>query len=128
MTQGRAPLDLDPGPWTERGACRTHPRHVFFPPTNAPASEAAAKKICATCPVIDECRAYALHHREYGIWGGMTEAERLPTYRAGLGLPRVPHGSTSGFNWHRNQGEPPCDPCRLAKNEANRQSRMRRAS
>jgi WhiB family redox-sensing transcriptional regulator len=40
----------------------------------------AAKAVCATCPVQDKCRAWALDHRPpYGIWGGMTirELERL---------------------------------------------------
>jgi WhiB family redox-sensing transcriptional regulator len=39
--------------------------------------ELAAKAVCATCPVVAECAAYAIRAREqYGIWGGMTEAER----------------------------------------------------
>ena len=39
--------------------------------------EAAAKAICARCPVITECRAHALRAQErYGIWGGLTEHER----------------------------------------------------
>ena len=38
---------------------------------------ANAKAICATCPVIEQCREYALRAQEpYGIWGGMTEEER----------------------------------------------------
>lgn len=36
-----------------------------------------AKKICSGCPVIGECASWALTTREpYGIWGGMSEAER----------------------------------------------------
>lgn len=37
-----------------------------------------AKKNCVQeCPVMWECRAYALAHKEIdGIWGGMTSSER----------------------------------------------------
>jgi len=39
--------------------------------------EAAAKAICATCPVLAQCRAHAIAIREpYGIWGGLGEEER----------------------------------------------------
>jgi WhiB family redox-sensing transcriptional regulator len=37
----------------------------------------AAKAICATCPVIKECREQSLTVREpYGVWGGLSEDER----------------------------------------------------
>lgn len=39
--------------------------------------EERAKAVCATCPVIDRCRDHALAVQEpYGVWGGLTEAER----------------------------------------------------
>lgn len=39
--------------------------------------EAAAKQVCAGCPVRRECRQYALESQEpYGLWGGLSEAER----------------------------------------------------
>jgi len=42
------------------------------------ARELAAKAVCASCPVIAQCRAHALAAQEpYGIWGGLTEDERL---------------------------------------------------
>ncbi|NUT41231.1 MAG: WhiB family transcriptional regulator, partial [Thermoactinospora sp.] len=32
---------------------------------------------CARCPVVDECRSYALREGETeGIWGGLTPQER----------------------------------------------------
>jgi WhiB family transcriptional regulator, redox-sensing transcriptional regulator len=54
---------------------------LFFPPSaERPQSrarrEAAARAVCESCPVIEECRAYARLHREHGFWGGETEEER----------------------------------------------------
>ena len=39
--------------------------------------ESEAKRICAECPVILECRDYSLQSQEpFGVWGGLTEDER----------------------------------------------------
>lgn len=49
----------------------------------------AAKAICRTCLVRNECLAYAITHREFkGVWGGMSEKDRRGTARdnAILGL------------------------------------------
>jgi WhiB family redox-sensing transcriptional regulator len=36
-----------------------------------------AKKACLDCAVVNECKIYALKHREeYGIWGGTTPNDR----------------------------------------------------
>src|SRR5262245_539240 len=38
---------------------------------------ARAREVCEQCPVQPYCAAYALRSREqYGIWGGLTEADR----------------------------------------------------
>lgn len=77
-----------PGPvadlwdWQVRGACRELSPTMFFHPEGERgaarrARAARAKEICASCPVLQQCRAHALTVREpYGIWGGMTEEER----------------------------------------------------
>ena len=68
--------------WQYEGACRDLDSSMFFYPEgergNARRRRAStAKAVCATCPVIEECRSHALASREpYGIWGGMTEEER----------------------------------------------------
>lgn len=39
---------------------------------------AKAKAVCGRCPVLKECRKHALElPEEYGIWGGLTEEERI---------------------------------------------------
>ena len=41
-----------------------------------------AKSICASCPVLTQCREHALTVREpYGVWGGLSEEERELIYR-----------------------------------------------
>jgi WhiB family transcriptional regulator, redox-sensing transcriptional regulator len=77
-----------PGPnadlweWQLQGACRGEDSSLFFHPEgergpSRAAREAAAKEVCARCPVVEACRAHALATREpYGVWGGMSESER----------------------------------------------------
>jgi WhiB family redox-sensing transcriptional regulator len=68
--------------WQLRSACRYADTSLFFHPDGerGPAKDrrdAAAKAICATCPVLAQCRSHALQVREpYGVWGGLTEDER----------------------------------------------------
>lgn len=84
-----------PGPlaelwdWQRHGACRGRDSTQFFHPEGERGSsrvrrEAAAKLVCATCPVRPECAAHALSTREpYGVWGGFTESERLRLWQTG---------------------------------------------
>ncbi len=64
-----------PAEWTSRGACQLVPTEVFFP-SRGQAVE-PAKDVCGVCPVLAECRDYALGIADLkGVWGGLTEAER----------------------------------------------------
>ncbi len=81
-----------PGPnadlweWQLQGACRDEDTDLFFHPEGErgprrAARERAAKDICARCPVIAECSAWALMTREpYGVWGGLSESDREEMY------------------------------------------------
>jgi WhiB family redox-sensing transcriptional regulator len=76
------PGDLQVG-WQYRAACKGPQSHLFFAPNHIERKqerlrrERAAKAICRQCPVLEECREYALAVREqHGIWGGMNEYER----------------------------------------------------
>lgn len=68
--------------WQQRGACTDTDTELFFHPDNErgprrEAREAAAKAVCATCPVLQQCRDYALATREpFGVWGGLSEPDR----------------------------------------------------
>jgi WhiB family redox-sensing transcriptional regulator len=71
-----------PGTWAEDAACRHEDPDLFFPPEDergryATLRETLAKRICLGCPVLGECTSYALANDErYGVWGGLTPAER----------------------------------------------------
>jgi WhiB family transcriptional regulator, redox-sensing transcriptional regulator len=73
--------------WQLRAACRDIDTDVFFHPEHerGPAKDRRdrrAKRVCARCPVIEACRRHALGVREpYGVWGGMTVAERAELLR-----------------------------------------------
>jgi WhiB family redox-sensing transcriptional regulator len=72
--------------WQFEGACRSVDPEIFFHPDNERgprrrARQEQAKAICASCPVLQQCREHALAVREpYGVWGGMTEEEREAQY------------------------------------------------
>lgn len=66
--------------WRDSAACRDEDPELFYPVgSTGPAllQIAEAKAVCRRCPVLDECRAWALANREpYGVWGGLSEDER----------------------------------------------------
>jgi len=73
--------------WQLRGACRGIDSAVFFHPENERGAakddrDRLAKSVCARCPVVQECRRHALSVREpYGVWGGLSVAERAAMLR-----------------------------------------------
>jgi WhiB family redox-sensing transcriptional regulator len=66
--------------WLERAACADEDPELFFPVgSTGPAvrDEQEAKRVCARCPVISECLAWALRSGQTsGVWGGTGERER----------------------------------------------------
>lgn len=67
--------------WRQRASCATIvDPDVFFPiGTTGQALDQieAAKAICSTCVVKQECLDWALAtHQETGVWGGLSEDER----------------------------------------------------
>ncbi|MBY4039272.1 WhiB family transcriptional regulator [Rhodococcus fascians] len=87
MRHHLAPVQLpkprnDQWEWQVRAVCRSMPISMFFPPQGLRGSALAeaernAKLICAQCPIIERCLQHALECGEpYGVWGGLTVAER----------------------------------------------------
>jgi transposase-like protein len=66
--------------WQQDAACKDAPDpDVFFPGKGEDAE--VAKQVCAGCPVMGECLAFALAtmraaDRDHGVYGGLTPAER----------------------------------------------------
>ncbi|MGW5515207.1 WhiB family transcriptional regulator [Nocardia africana] len=75
------PLELpaprtDAWDWQLRAACRTHDVNAFH--ADDESDTAAAKQLCARCPVLARCRDHAItSHEPHGIWGGLTPRERI---------------------------------------------------
>ncbi|MGI9006010.1 MAG: WhiB family transcriptional regulator [Streptosporangiaceae bacterium] len=67
--------------WRSQSACLTADPELFFPLSSmGPSLEqlTEAKKVCGRCPVRAECLDFALSTRQvHGVWGGMSEQERL---------------------------------------------------
>ena len=70
--------------WQLMGRCRDRSGTQFFHPDDdlgrisRRLREAAAKRVCASCPVRAQCATHALRvGEEYGVWGGFSETERL---------------------------------------------------
>jgi len=65
--------------WRELGSCRTLDTGMFFPVGQTGEAEvriARAKKVCAACPVRNDCLEFAITtNQEYGVWGGHSEEE-----------------------------------------------------
>lgn len=73
--------------WRNRAACLEEDPELFFPIGNsgpAQAQIAEAKAVCARCPVLAQCRAWALANpklAEFGVFGGLSEDERCAAAR-----------------------------------------------
>lgn len=67
--------------WEKKAACSEADPELFFPESYPPAvrmgMEEQAKRICAQCPVKDECLELSIRNEEqWGVWGGMTSEQR----------------------------------------------------
>ena len=74
---------LDLGPvqeWVADAPCVQTDPDAFYPEKSQP--NRAAKSVCGSCPVREECLEYALDNGErHGVWGGLSERERWALQR-----------------------------------------------
>lgn len=71
--------------WQDEGLCAQVGPEMFF--LDVGQSSKSAKEMCRSCPVLEQCREYAIVHDErFGIWGAMSERERKKE-RTARGLP-----------------------------------------
>ena len=123
--------------WQEKGSCRDSGLNFYGPVTRVHRNE------CAKCPVLDQCRDYAIWHEEYGFWGGMSEGERA-SYREANGItmivperitvfrktgPRAPikHGTLKGYRLETKWKIPHCEACKVENKKASRKYRAEKA-
>lgn len=62
--------------WQQEAACAGKPSEWWFPHNpRAKTNYQSARKVCASCPVSDECLKYGLSEHD-GMWGGQDPKER----------------------------------------------------
>ena len=120
------------GAWWHQAEC-AKPEHAtvdWFPSRGQ--SVEPLRDICAACPVRDECLDDQLPEK-FGFRGGMSEQQRR-TERKRRGVPGrmtsveafldlSPHGTEAAYRRHFRHGEQPCEACRGAIAEAQRERR-----
>lgn len=118
--------------WKSYGLCREVDPDLFFPEPSF--SAAAAKKVCLACDVRIECLEYAVEHGEHGIWGGLSDNQRMALRRARdperfsrhTGGQRVAAcGTDAAYQRHRRRGEDIDDACQLAHLAANEEAAVK---
>lgn len=64
-------------PW-EAAACKGIWTDLFYMENQAeaPVITPTLRRMCAGCPILDECREYAVEHERWGFWAGMTMSDR----------------------------------------------------
>ena len=69
--------------WIADAPCSQADPELFFPDAHeSRANVALAKRVCAACPVRQECLEWALDRGEkFGIYGGLTSTQRRKVLR-----------------------------------------------
>lgn len=60
--------------WVVDSKCRGKEVDTYFP---RGVGKNVPRTLCEGCPVIKDCKAYAVAHFEKGIWGGTSHHERV---------------------------------------------------
>lgn len=60
--------------WMGEALCAQTDPEVFFPTIGRAGAE--AKRVCAVCPVRQDCLEYGIENGLQGIWGGVGERNR----------------------------------------------------
>ena len=62
----------------ERAACRGVLTELFYMenPAEAALVGPTIRRMCKDCPILHDCREYAIEHERQGFWGGLTATDR----------------------------------------------------
>jgi WhiB family transcriptional regulator, redox-sensing transcriptional regulator len=84
---------IDVGAWWQAAACGGMDGDLFFPPNAGGVEAARAKRVCAACPVRQQCLVaeLAAPWERHGIVGGTAPTERI-ALRIAAGMPKGPPG------------------------------------
>lgn len=66
--------------WRSEAACKDEDPDIFFPDMATAHGQKISRfaiKICQECPVKVRCAQHGIRHERYGVWGGMSEGERV---------------------------------------------------
>lgn len=81
--------------WMAAASCREVAPETFFPDDGGGVE--VARRVCARCPVRDECLEFALsHHIAHGVWGGKSERARQRLAAARRTAAREQEGAAMG--------------------------------
>ena len=62
--------------WKTEARCLGSDPDMWFATDGDGSLVAKAKQVCRSCPVLRECREYAVSNGiRYGVWGGLAERE-----------------------------------------------------
>lgn len=95
--------------WSQRAKCKNlkeSGEQIFFPDTRSAEGFKQlrqGKEFCTDCPVISQCKIYAIAHGVYGIWGGTSKAERdklSPLARKAIRTMYIEAGQLEPLNYH----------------------------
>jgi WhiB family redox-sensing transcriptional regulator len=80
---------------TARAVCADEDPELWFPISDDTEAIEQAKSLCAACPLLRPCTAWALTHAVHGVWGGLTESDRARLQRQ--------HGLPKRVQWSSNE-------------------------
>ena len=114
VVPGVGRLDQREDDWRDSATCAVNPgvdHDIFFSPNHAEMD--AAKAICATCPVVDKCRAWGDKVEDstlsnlYGVLGGEGPLDRATRRRRALPSKKRPdsilNGKIQKLDWSKPQ-------------------------
>ena len=67
---------MDEMAWMSEGICSSIGPQLFYADPSDANSGTIARKVCDSCPVVDECAEHGIKHERFGIWGGLTPQQR----------------------------------------------------
>ena len=114
--------------WVDGAACAGTDPETWQPTQGETDKTRMAKRICAGCPSRMACLEDALKNNErFGIWGGLTVTERDALTSQKPKPEPVEHGNLAGYKRHITQHTEPCESCKAANAEYQRDRRRERA-